>query len=98
MADAFGFRFETGDRTIVISGDTAPTPTLIENCKGCDVLIHEAYSQQTCRKVSRRWQAYRRKYHASSKELAGIANRVSPKLLAWISTARNSANVALKSL
>jgi ribonuclease BN (tRNA processing enzyme) len=79
--DAFGFRFETADRTIVISGDTAPTPNLIENCNDCDVLIHEAYSQQTYRKVSRKWQAYRRKYHTSSKELADLANRVKPRLL-----------------
>ena len=81
MNEAFGFRFETADRTIVISGDTAPTPTLIENCNDCDVLIHEAYSQSTYRKVSRRWQAYRRNYHTSSKELADLANRVKPGLL-----------------
>jgi ribonuclease BN (tRNA processing enzyme) len=29
MNDAFGFRLETADKTIVISGDTAPTPTLV---------------------------------------------------------------------
>jgi ribonuclease BN (tRNA processing enzyme) len=81
MNDAFGFRFETADRTIVISGDTAPTPALIENCNNCDVLIHEAYSQQTYRRVSRKWQAYRRKYHTSSIELADLANRVKPGLL-----------------
>jgi ribonuclease BN (tRNA processing enzyme) len=81
MNDAFGFRFDTADRTIVISGDTAPTPALFENCNDCDVLIHEAYSQQTYRKVSRKWQAYRRKYHTSSKELADLANRVKPRLL-----------------
>jgi ribonuclease BN (tRNA processing enzyme) len=81
LNDAFGFRFETADRTIVISGDTAPTPALIENCNNCDVLIHEAYSLQTYRKVSRKWRAYRRKYHTSSKELANLANRVKPGLL-----------------
>src|SRR5579859_2481050 len=47
LRDAYGFRFDTPDRAIVISGDTAPTPTLIEHCSDCDVLIHEAYSQQT---------------------------------------------------
>jgi ribonuclease BN (tRNA processing enzyme) len=81
MDDAFGFRFETADKTIVISGDTAPTPTIVENCIDCDVLIHEAYSQQTYDRVSRKWQAYRRKYHTSSKELAELANRVKPRLL-----------------
>ena len=81
MKDAFGYRFETPDRTIVISGDTAPTETIVENSCGCDVLIHEAYSQATYRTVSRKWQAYRRKHHTSSNELATIANRAKPGLL-----------------
>jgi len=45
--EAFGFRFEAPDRTIVISGDTTPTQSVIDNCNGCDVLIHEAYSMAT---------------------------------------------------
>src|SRR3954454_6745703 len=44
LADAFSFRFDTPDRAIVISGDTTPTPLLIEHSRGCDVLVHEAYS------------------------------------------------------
>ena len=79
--NAFGYRFETPDRTIVISGDTAPTETIVEHSCGCDVLIHEAYSQTTHRRVSRRWQAYRRKYHTSSRELAALAKRAKPGLL-----------------
>ena len=79
--DAFGFRFETPDKVIVISGDTAPTPSLAEHCVGCDVLIHETYSQETYEKVSRKWQRYRRNHHASSKELAALAARVKPGLL-----------------
>src|ERR1044071_7339855 len=39
--EAFGYRFETMDRTIVISGDCTKSETVIENCNGCDVLIHE---------------------------------------------------------
>jgi ribonuclease BN (tRNA processing enzyme) len=81
LKNSFGFRFETADKTIIISGDTAPTESLIENCKGCHVLIHEAYSQKTYKKVSRKWQAYRRNYHTSSKELALLAARTKPELL-----------------
>ena len=44
MVDFFSYRFDTPDRAIVISGDTAPTQALIEHSRGCDVLIHEAYS------------------------------------------------------
>jgi ribonuclease BN (tRNA processing enzyme) len=42
---AYGYRFETPDRTIVISGDTRPTPAILANCQGCDVLIHEVYTE-----------------------------------------------------
>jgi ribonuclease BN (tRNA processing enzyme) len=79
--DSFGFRFETPDRVIVISGDTAPTPTLAEHCKGCDVLIHEAYSERTYRRVARKWQRYRRTHHTSSRQLAALARHVRPGLL-----------------
>jgi ribonuclease BN (tRNA processing enzyme) len=38
---AYGYRFETGERTIVISGDARPSETIVEYCNGCDVLVHE---------------------------------------------------------
>jgi ribonuclease BN (tRNA processing enzyme) len=81
MANAFGFKFKTPDKAIVVSGDTAPTETIVEHSADCDVLIHEAYSQHTYDRVSGKWQAYRRKYHTSSTELAEIATRAKPKLL-----------------
>lgn len=39
---AFAYRFDTRDRSIVISGDTAPSDNLIELARGADVLVHEA--------------------------------------------------------
>jgi ribonuclease BN (tRNA processing enzyme) len=78
---AFGFRFETSDRVVVISGDTAPTSTVAQHCENCDVLIHEAYSLHTYRRVSRKWQRYRRTHHTSAVELAELANRVRPRML-----------------
>lgn len=38
---AYGFRFDTRDRSIVISGDTNYAPGLIALAKGADVLVHE---------------------------------------------------------
>jgi ribonuclease BN (tRNA processing enzyme) len=81
LKHAFGFRFETPDKVIVMSGDTAPTPSVAKHCIGCDVLIHETYSQQTYAKVSPKWQRYRRTHHTSSAELAALATRVNPGLL-----------------
>jgi ribonuclease BN (tRNA processing enzyme) len=42
--ESYGYRFDTPDRSIVISGDTNPSPATIEACHGCDVLIHEGQS------------------------------------------------------
>ena len=42
--ESYGYRFDTADRSIVISGDTSPTQATIDACHGCDVLIHEVNS------------------------------------------------------
>jgi ribonuclease BN (tRNA processing enzyme) len=78
---AFGYRIEAPGKTIVISGDTAPTASVIENCNGCDILIHEVYTEGSTLKVSEEWQKYRRSYHTSTVELAEIATKAKPKLL-----------------
>jgi ribonuclease BN (tRNA processing enzyme) len=78
---AFGFRFETPDRTIVISGDCAPSPGIIENCNGCDVLIHEVYSQAGFLTRPPEWQRYHASFHTSSLELAKLAAQARPGLL-----------------
>jgi ribonuclease BN (tRNA processing enzyme) len=81
IKDSFGFRFETPDRTVVISGDTTPTQALLDNARGCDVLIHEAYSMVSYGKITPAWQKFRRTHHTSSSELAEIARKVKPGLL-----------------
>jgi ribonuclease BN (tRNA processing enzyme) len=78
---AFGFRFETLDRTVVISGDCAPSESVIENCQGCDVLIHEVYSTTGFARRPPEWQRYHSNFHTSSKELAEIAAKAKPGLV-----------------
>ncbi len=78
---ALGFRFHTPDRTIVISGDTAPTPNLVEAYRGCDVLIHEVYSAVGLKQRPPVWQRYHSDVHTSSVELAQIASEAKPGLL-----------------
>ena len=41
VVPAFGYRFDAPDRSIVISGDTAPSDDLIALARGADVLVHE---------------------------------------------------------
>jgi ribonuclease BN (tRNA processing enzyme) len=80
-AHAFGFRFDTPDRTVVVSGDTRPTPQLIEHAKGCDVLVHEVYSEAGFKRRAPKWQRYHAGSHTSTRELAEIASEVRPGLL-----------------
>ena len=42
VVPAFGYRFDAPDRSIVISGDTAPSDNLIALAQGADVLVHDA--------------------------------------------------------
>jgi ribonuclease BN (tRNA processing enzyme) len=78
---AFGYRFETPDKIIVISGDCVPSESIVENCNGCDVLIHEVYSTTGFAKRPPEWQKYHSSFHTSSRELAEIASKAKPKLL-----------------
>jgi ribonuclease BN (tRNA processing enzyme) len=42
VSPAFAYRFDGPDRSVVFSGDTAPSDRLIELARGADVLVHEA--------------------------------------------------------
>jgi ribonuclease Z len=78
---AFGYRFQTADRTIVISGDTSPSESVVEQCNACDILIHEVYTEAGYAKASPEWQRMRRAYHTSSRQLGELATRARPGLL-----------------
>ncbi len=41
VKDAYAFRFDAKDRSVVVSGDTAYSPELVGLAKGADVLVHE---------------------------------------------------------
>ncbi len=42
VVPAFAYRFDTRDRSIVISGDTARSDNLVKLAQGADILVHEA--------------------------------------------------------
>jgi ribonuclease BN (tRNA processing enzyme) len=79
--DAFGFRIQTVDRLVVISGDTSPTSALADACSGCDVLVHEVYSAVRFQTRPAEWQAYHSAFHTSTNQLAAIAGKAKPRLL-----------------
>ena len=78
--ESYGYRFDTPDRSIVISGDTNPTQATIDACHGCDVLIHEVLTQEWLAKRPD-FQNYASKFHTSTLRLAELATKAKPGLL-----------------
>ncbi len=79
--NAWGFRFTTPDKVIVVSGDTAPSEKVAEYAKGADILIHEIYCKEKYDTKSEFWRKYHARNHTSTYELAGIADKAKPKLI-----------------
>lgn len=83
--DSYGYKIVTPDRTIVISGDTAPNGEIERAARGADVLVHEVYSAAHLRPEDRpggeQWPAYMRAFHTSDVEVGEIAARAQPRLL-----------------
>src|SRR5712692_1438217 len=87
--ESYGYRFDTPDRSIVISGDTNPTEETIKACNGCDVLIHEARAEEFFARLPEGSRSFGAKNHTTSEQLAALATKAKPGLLivyhAWIS-------------
>ena len=78
---AYGYRFEAKDKVIVISGDTTYSESLIEASKGCDILVHEVYSQKGWEHRTPDWQRYHAAFHTSAPDLGRLAAKLRPKKL-----------------
>lgn len=79
--NAFGFRFTTPDKTIVISGDTRPCENIRKYAMGADILIHEVYSYHRWTKRNDFWKEYHAANHTSTLELGELAAEVKPGIL-----------------
>ena len=82
---AYAYRIDTPDRSIVISGDTKPSPALIAAAKDVDVLIHEVYLSTNLKPEDRPggqyWPQYMREFHTSETELGSVASKSNCKML-----------------
>src|SRR5262245_11567663 len=78
--ESYGYRFDTPDRSIVISGDTNPTQATIDACRGCDVLIHEVLTLEW---LGQRQdvQEYGANCHTTTEQLTARATKAKPGLL-----------------
>jgi ribonuclease Z len=78
---AYGYRFEAKDKVIVFSGDTAYSEEVARQAKGCDILVHEVYSQKGFEKRTPEWQRYHAAFHTSAPDVGRIAAEAQVKKL-----------------
>jgi len=89
---AYGYRFDYKGRSVVVSGDTAKSDSLIAAAKGADVLLHEAQANHLVAMIGEAGAAHGRpriakimhdipSYHTSPVEAAESANEAGVKLL-----------------
>ena len=82
VVPAFGYRFESGEKVIVISGDTRPSDNLIRHARGADVLVHEAYLSEYFSKTDNPEVAARlRAYHTTAEQAGQVAAAAGVKML-----------------
>lgn len=91
---ALGYRFVYKGRSVVISGDTAPTSTVARACNGCDVLVHEVLNPAMVGRISATAAAHGDRriakimsdipgYHSSPVAVAGIARKAKARMLVF---------------
>ena len=85
---AFGFRFDSKDRTIVLSGDTRPCENVIKHAHGVDLLVHECmHSAKAPFKPGGGWESAEHRieamarYHTFPDKLGLVAKDAKPKVL-----------------
>ncbi|MGH3504408.1 MAG: MBL fold metallo-hydrolase [Nocardioidaceae bacterium] len=88
MSPAFAFRFDAGDQSVVISGDTAVAEPVIELAAGADVLVHEAYSPEHLHLLWRghnadleKMRAHFARAHTTAEEAGRVAARAGVRTL-----------------
>lgn len=79
--NAYGYRIDTPDRSIVISGDTRESDVLAQACNGCDVMIHEVMSDSGFKTVAPGRQPYHAAAHTGAAAVGRVATKGKAKLL-----------------
>lgn len=73
--EAYGYRVTIGKKTICYTGDTAPSQSTIDHCRGVDILIHDSTF------TSEYQEEARAQKHSTAADAAIIASTAGVKLL-----------------
>jgi ribonuclease Z len=76
---AYGYRIDFGERSVVISGDTTYSQSLVDHSAGTDLLVHEimAVKSEILEKNPRLQKIQR--YHTNPEQLLKVLNSVKPR-------------------
>jgi ribonuclease Z len=94
ITPAVGYRFDYAGRSVVVSGDTKKSASLIEHARGADILVHEALQPEMIERAAkvadrignRRLAQMARdtlNYHTSPVEVAEVARDAGVKTLVF---------------
>lgn len=89
---AVGYRFDYKGRSVVLSGDTAFSPTLVNAAKGADLLVHEALQPKFLARITAALDAHGQKntaqitrdiinYHSTPEQAADAAKQAGVRAL-----------------
>lgn len=87
LVPSFAYRIDCPDRSIVISGDTAPSESLVELARGADVLVHEVMYLPALESLiasepdAKRLREHLVASHTSTAQVGEIATRAGVKTL-----------------
>jgi len=92
VAPAVGYRFDYRGRSLVISGDTVPCPSLVKHSRNADLLLHEAMQASIVKLIEDEYRASSNtalakimsdvpQYHTSVENAAKIAAEARVKYL-----------------
>jgi len=81
---AYGYRFDTADKSIVFSGDTSPNENVAEAAKGVDILVHEVLSVAAIEAMTSDNKVLKQHIldiHTNTDDVGEIATRAGVKML-----------------
>lgn len=97
VSPAVGYRFDYQGRSVVVSGDTAPSPVLEQQARGVDVLLHEGLQTSMVALVGEAMARHERagaakimadipSYHTTPEDAARLAERAGVRHLVFYHT------------